>query len=380
MKILINAFSARQGGGQTYLINLLEHLPERGDFEIWVYAPASLNLPQDNRIKRCSTRWPTTNPIARAFWEKIILPRILYQESVDVLFCPGGTINTKPPRGCKTVTMFRNMIPFDMEIRKRIPLGLQRIRNWLLERIMLKSMASADLTIFISEFARQVIERRISVKQGVTIPHGINPAFRTHGKQLARPAVARTGEYILYVSKFDVYKHHYEVVQAYAILPEELRRQYKLLLVGECDNAEGERVVSLVDQVGLRDQVCILGPIAYRELPALYHHASLVLFASDCENCPNILLEALGAGRPVLSSNVMPMPEFGGAGARYFSPTDPEDISQKIMQVLLAPEILTEMAMAAAVRSDEFDWAVSARKTWARLFDLVTQAEATRPK
>lgn len=371
MKILINALSARLGGGQTYLINLLEHLPDNDDFEILVYAPESLKLSQHAKIKRCSTRWPTTNPIARAFWEKLVLPRILDQESVDVLFCPGGTINTKPPRGCKTVTMFRNMMPFDMEVRKRLPMGAQRMRNWLLERIMLKSMASADLTIFISDYARKVIERRITVKQAVTIPHGINPAFRTHGKQLARPAVAPDGKYILYVSKFDVYKHHYEVVQAYASLAEDLRRQYKLLLAGECDNAEGKRVIGLIDQMGVQDQVAILGPIPYRELPALYHYASLVLFASSCENCPNILLEALGAGRPVLSSNVMPMPEFGGAGADYFSPYDAEDIARKITKVLSDPKLSGEMEGAAAIRSREFDWAASAEETWERIFGLV---------
>lgn len=370
MKILINALSAKQGGGQTYLINLLEHLPGNDDFQLLVYAPESLKLPQHAKIKRCSTRWPTTNPIARSFWEKLVLPWILDQESVNLLFCPGGTINTKPPRGCKTVTMFRNMMPFDMEVRKRLPMGLQRVRNWLLERIMLKSMASADLTIFISDYARQVIERRITLKQAVTIPHGINPAFRTYGKQLVRPAVAPNDEYILYVSKFDVYKHHYEVVSAYASLGEKFKRQYKLLLAGECDNAEAKRVIGLIDQLGVRDQVCILGPIVYHELPALYHHASLVLFASSCENCPNILLEALGAGRPVLSSNVMPMPEFGGAGAGYFSPYDAEDIARKITAVLSDPKLSSEMAAAAAIRSREFNWAASAKETWKRIFAL----------
>ena len=144
MKILINAFSARLGGGQTYLINLFENLPDMSDVEILMYVPKSLKLPHHAKIKRCTTLWPTTNPIARAFWERFILPGLLREESVDVLFCPGGIINTRPPHGCKTVTMFRNMIPFDMKARKRLPLGLQRIRNWLLERIMLKSMVKKD--------------------------------------------------------------------------------------------------------------------------------------------------------------------------------------------------------------------------------------------
>lgn len=370
MKILINAFSARLGGGQTYLINLLDHLPDRNDFEILVYAPATLTLPQNEKIKRCTSHWPTTNPIARSFWEKFVLPRILREESVDVLFCPGGTINTKPPSGCKTVTMFRNMIPFDMIVRKNLPIGLQRVRNWLLERIMLKSMALADLTIFISDYARQVIERRITVKRAVTIPHGINSAFRTYNKQLAQPQVATKGEYILYVSRFDVYKHQYEVVQAYAQLAEDLRREYKLLLAGELDETEVNRVRGLIHKYALQDQVCILGPVAYHDLPALYQHACLILFASSCENCPNILLEALGSGRPVLSSNVMPMPEFGGAGVGYFSPFDAKEISQEMARVLSDLELRKKMAEAATARSKEFEWAVTAKKTWEQIFLL----------
>ena len=42
MRILINAYSARLGGGQTYLINLLRRLPEGQPLELLVYAPASL--------------------------------------------------------------------------------------------------------------------------------------------------------------------------------------------------------------------------------------------------------------------------------------------------------------------------------------------------
>ena len=367
MKILINALSAKLGGGQTYLINLLAHLPDREDFEILIYAPASLKLSHHAKIKICATRWPTNNPIARAFWEKFLLPWVLRKNSVDVLFCPGGTINTRAPRGCKTVTMFRNMIPFDMKVRKSLPIGLQRVRNWLLERIMLKSMVSADLTIFISNYARQVIEQRISIKQATTIPHGINPAFRTHGKEVLRSIVAPERKYILYVSRFDVYKHQDEVVRAYASLTESVQQQYMLLFAGECDSPEAGRVMGLIKELGLQDRICILGAIPYSELPSLYHHADLVLFASSCENCPNILLEALGAGRPVLSSNINPMPEFGGEGAGYFSPFDAEDIALKMTEVLTDQDLSKEMAEAAAIRSAQFDWALSAKKTWEQI-------------
>lgn len=371
MKIVINALSARLGGGQTYLKNLLAYLPEQADLDILVYAPAGLHLPEDPRIRRAATFWPTENPLLRAVWEKIALPRILRKENPQILFCPGGIIASDAPVGCKTVTMFRNMMPFDPDVLRRMPFGLQKIRNWILKRVMLRSMAAADLTIFISEYARGVIEELTPVRNAVTIPHGINSQFRTAGQMITRPSWLPQGEYLLYVSRFDVYKHQLEVVQAYAKLPADLRSRYKLLLVGEADNMLAREVEAWAKQKSLDGQVFIRGAVPYMDLPALYHHATVNLFASSCENCPNILLEALGAGRPVLSSSVMPMPEFGGNAVAYFSPTDPTSIYEQLIVVLQDESRRENLAILAQQRSSDFDWQKTAESTWLKIRGLL---------
>jgi len=371
MKIVFNALSARLGGGQTYLINLFQFVPDNTDLEILVFAPASLKLPDHPRIKRIEPAWPTENPIVRAVWERWVLPGILKAEKADVLFCPGGVVGTSAPADCKVATMFRNMIPFDLRVRKSIPLGLQRLRNWLLNRIMLKSMREADLTIFISNYARSVIESLTNIKNPVTIPHGIGSVFRTHGDSaVLRPDFLPAGEYVLYVSRFDVYKHHYEVVSAYAELPKELREKFPLVLVGETNLPEADRVKSLIATLGLEGQVLLLGAIPYHTLPPLYHHAYLNLFASSCENCPNILLEALASGRPMICSNVMPMPEFGADAALYFSPFDSKDIKNVLSEALTSPDTLRALSVAAVTQSDKFDWEKTSRKTWSELLAL----------
>ena len=373
MKIVINALSARQGGGQTYLKNLLAHLPEQPDLNILVYAPASLRVPEDPRIRRANTVWPTQNPLLRSLWEKLALPRILARERADLLFCPGGLISTRAPAACRTVTMFRNMEPFDERARRAVPFGLQRLRNWMLEHLMLASMSKADLTIFISDFARRVIEGRVRVRAAQTIPHGISSAFRTHGQALARPGRLPPGKYLLYVSKFYSYKHHTEVVQGFARLSRELQLQYTLVLVGETDHPSAAQIATTKDRMCAPGSVQLLGAVPYAELPAFYHHAEAILFASSCENCPNILLEGLASGRPVLSSNVMPMPEFGGPGIEYFSPFDPDDIARALRQVLTDPQRARAVATAALVESRRFDWAESAARTWASLTRLVQE-------
>jgi glycosyltransferase involved in cell wall biosynthesis len=372
MKIVINALSARLGGGQTYVKNLLAHLPERPDLEVFVFAPLSLTLPIDSRIHRRTTRWPTENPILRTVWEVIALPKILATEKAQVLFCPGGVIATRAPGRCKTVTMFRNMIPFDRNVVERLPFGWQRVRNYILRRVMLKSMGKADLTIFISNHARCVIERIEKIPGAITIPHGIGEAFRTHGKVIVRPTWLPSGEYILYVSRFDVYKHQLEVAEAYCMLSAELRERYSLLLVGEVSPKQREEVLRAAARYSAAGHIHVVGPVPYSELPAVYRNAAAILFASSCENCPNILLEALGSGRPVLSSDVMPMPEFGAAAVEYFSPTSSVSIRDAMMRVLGDDDRRCLLAELAARRSEDFDWKKSATETWRQIGKLIT--------
>lgn len=377
MKIVVNAYSARLGGGQTYLRNLFAHIPQRSGLEVLVFGPDSLRLPEHPQVRRVHTAWPTNNPIARAAWERVALTSYLRREQVDVLFCPGGVVGTAAPPGCRVVTMFRNMIPFDAALVARMPWGLQKLRNAILRRVLLRSMAEADLTIFISEHARALIERLARIPNPVTIPHGIGDAFRTGSQALPRPEGLPDGNYILYVSRFDVYKHHLEVIRGFAALPESLRAGLRLVFLGETDLPEAEPVADLVRELNMQKHVLMLGAVPYASLPAWYRHAHVIVFASSCENCPNILLESLGAGRPVLSSDVMPMPEFGGPELRYFSPSNPASLTQALTAVLSSAAEAQRLGEAARERSQRYDWAVTARETWERLFELASQHRRT---
>jgi glycosyltransferase involved in cell wall biosynthesis len=363
--------SAKLGGGRTYLNQLLTRLPKDVNLDIRIFCPANLPLPSDSRLKREHTKWPTHNPLLRAIWEKIMLPRYLKQVGADVLFCPGGVVATKAPVGVRVATMFRNMIPFDDALVSEMPWGLMRLRNVILKVVMLNSMSRADLTIFISEFARGVIEAKRKIPNAVTIPHGINERFRNSTRKMARPQSAPTGPYILYVSRFDVYKHHENVVDAYAALPLALRQKYKLVFLGETNLPHFEVIKGRIAMNKLEDSVVIGGAVAHDTLPSWYAHADVIVFASSCENCPNILLESLGAGRPVICSDVMPMPEFGGPDLCYFSPFDARSITQALLEVFSSPERAAAIAEAAQHRSHIYDWDTTANRTWDNILSLV---------
>lgn len=367
MNVVINAFSARQGGGQTYLINLLNYLPADLEVKIFVFTDKSILLPEDPRLQRVETLWPVSNPIARFFWEKFRLPFFLIYIKAEVLFCPGGLISSWVPKQCRTVTMFRNMIPFDMKVRQKIPFGLARLRNFLLHRAMLKSMKNADLTIFISNYAFSVINKLIPIKNKEIITHGINSSFRE--LNLPYPKEFLEGEYFLYVSKFDYYKHHDAVIKAYSMLHSAIKAQYKLVFIGELDSPEYTRCKKLVNDLKLNARVVFLGTIPYKKLPEFYQNSYLNIFASSCENCPNIMLEALASGRPLLSSDVMPMPEFGAKNVVYFSPYDA--LSIKVAFESVVNELKGEAyAKKSLAQSSLYDWETSAKKTWYAILSL----------
>lgn len=367
MRLLIDALSARQGGGQTYLYNLLSAFPESADDEIFILVPPSFRFPVErSNLHRVEPGWNGENPFARAVWERFALPRLIRELRADVLFCPGGIIPTRAPEGCCTVTMFRNMIPFDLVQRARYPLGYTRLRNFLLERLLLRSMLAADLVIFISGYAREVIEARAPgrIRRFAVIPHGVAARFRADGPVAARPAWLPSGDYLLYVSSLDKYKAQLQVVQAYARLCARRPTPEKLVLAGPVNNAGYAKALRReIARLGLEREVMLAGPIPYAELPAVYRHARLQIFASESENCPNILLEAMASGRPVLSSRLPPMPEFGGDAVEYFDPRDPENLAAHLHALLDSPERMAALAEAGQHRVLAYDWNETARRT-----------------
>ena len=366
MRIAINALSARKGGGITYLMNLFEGFGDNKEAEFFVLTSNSIQFSDRSNVKHVKARWPTINPLTRSLWESIFLPIYLRKIKADILFCPGGTINLKAPAGCKTVTMFRNMLPFDPVQRKKYGLSFQRLRNFLLNRLMRKSMSRADMVIFLSEHVRNQIMLQINgtLTKTVVIPHGLHNRFKTaDSNNIKRPEWLPECEYLLYVSIFDVYKNQLEVVRGYSKLKQFRQTEEKLVLVGEHLNRYGQRVKDEINRLDLQRSVLLPGAIPYQALPNVYKHAKLIIFASECENCPNILIEALGSGKPLLVSNRQPMPEFGRDAVKYFNPALPEDLANKIYSIIDDQVILDKLSEKVRVLAQSYDWGKTADLT-----------------
>jgi glycosyltransferase involved in cell wall biosynthesis len=264
--------------------------------------------------------------------------------------------------------MFRNMLPFVPSLHARYSWGWARLRLWILAKILLGSIQRADHAIFISEHGRQVIEglTPTPLKGTSVIYHGLGERFKTSDREGMDPPVVAAGtEYLAYVSIFDYYKNQVEVVRAFDLVKRSRPTREKLLLVGPDHSPYSALVRREIRDLGLDGDVVVTGSVPYEDLPGLYAHAKLNIFASDCENCPNVMLEAMGSGRPLLASAKPPMPEFGGDAVLYFNPANPEDIAAKILEVIDDPQRQRQLGALAAERAENFSWRETTRQTWA---------------
>jgi glycosyltransferase involved in cell wall biosynthesis len=144
----------------------------------------------------------------------------------------------------------------------------------------------------------------------------------------------------------------------------------KLVLLGPENSSYGKLVRAEILKLGLADEVILIAKIPYNELPGYYQHAKINLFASSCENCPNILLEQLAAGRAILSSHYQPMPEIASAGALFFDPYNTADLCQLLLNTIDDSAKLDKMGNEARNRSGQFSWAKTRKETWQALMEL----------
>jgi glycosyltransferase involved in cell wall biosynthesis len=124
------------------------------------------------------------------------------------------------------------------------------------------------------------------------------------------------------------------------------RCQPSLVVAG--DGPERAALEARADALGLR-HVLFLGRLD--PIDAIYRELDLVVLPSRSEGLPNVLLEALGAGRPVVCTTVGAMPEVleTARTGELVPPGDPEALADAIARALDGPPTLPA---AVAARLD----------------------------
>ena len=195
--------------------------------------------------------------------------------------------------------------PFIVTIRGRGALYLEEksARKWLLDVLLRRADGVVALSSELAGLAAAigVSPDRISVVlNGVDIGN-FNPISREDAR--AELNLPQKRKVILSVGRLTEAKGHQHIIAALPALAD--NHDVELHIIGGI-NPESDYSVALRDLIGkLRlDNVHIHHDVPHAQLAAWYNAADLFCLASHGEGCPNVVLESLACGTPVVVTNV----------------------------------------------------------------------------
>lgn len=158
-------------------------------------------------------------------------------------------------------------------------------------------------------------------------------------------------DHLLYVGNLKSTKGVIELLNAFSLVAKDYPKT-KLVYVGSGGMLSQLR--ELASKHGLTNRVLFYGSIDHSEIPALMRQSRCIVLPSYAEGVPNVLLESMSCGTPVVATNVGGIPEVVIEGETGYTcePKSAEKFAQALRKALSKKwdkEVVVEHAK-------QFDW------------------------
>ncbi|MDR7545594.1 MAG: glycosyltransferase family 1 protein [Armatimonadota bacterium] len=316
----------------------------RDGVEVIVYS--DLALPKLETLEGVTVRIMPGGPTV--WWDQVRLPRQLARDGVSVFLSPYYKGPLVSP--CPVVLTIHDLLFIGYLGRTR-PV-YDRVMTWLAR--LYTSRAAAIITD--SEHARRTIVARLGIAADrvTVIPLAVGAEFRPvpFDEQVGRHYGVRQ-PYVLYVGNFLPHKNLIRLVQAFAGLPEAVRRDCSLVLAGN-DAGWREAVLGEARRLGVEQRVVVTGVVAGADLPVLYAGCEVFAMPSLDEGFGLPAAEAMACGAPVIASERASLPEVTGDAALLVDPSRAEAIGAALASVLSDRERREELRARSLKRAEAF--------------------------
>jgi glycosyltransferase involved in cell wall biosynthesis len=360
------------GGMRPMMINLLTSLTELGtdaDFVLFenprVPLPELAGLPH---LTRVSCPGVPSGRLLRVLYQNSIYPSVLHGHKLDVFLATCNVLPFMAPH--PAVVIVQSLQFFNQE-----PV-FGRFRGAYLRRTVRASLHAADAVIAVSSTAREDTARLtgVPVNKIHVVQHGLFRAFAT-----ARSTGERSGAdppYILTVSTLYRFKNTRRLIEAFSLLRHRDRIPHRLRIIGGDADVTADELRKVAQDLGVSDQVDLLGAVPHDELPAQYSQAAVFVYPSLYETFGLPPLEAMAVGCPVVAANASAIPEVVGQAAELVDPTDTEDIRRGIARVLFDHGRRSALIESGRQRVTRFTWRRAAQET----MDVLSAVTANRSR
>lgn len=169
---------------------------------------------------------------------------------------------------------------------------------------------AAGIVAVSAALREQIVRLGISSELVKVIVNGVDPnRFFVSDRAAARAqlGIRQDGEVIVSVGSLVPAKSHDLLIRAVAQLRSKAGRRTSLYIVGE--GPLRNRLKALIDELDLSEQAHLIGGQSNETLQQWFNAADLSVLVSAREGMPNVVLESLACGTPVLATRVGGVPE-----------------------------------------------------------------------
>lgn len=234
------------------------------------------------------------------------------------------------------------------------------------------SLKHCDRVIVLSAYWKRFFQDNLALNNIVVLFNAVNyEAFS------ACCTIPQHINSFLFLGRLGERKGIYDLVKAVDILiKQESRRELKFYFAGD---GEVEEVRKLVKQLDLQDQIELLGWVGDKQKMEVLLKADTVVLPSYNEGLPVALLEAMAAGKVILSTPVGGIPDLVSEGINGFliSPGDISGLAASIKHICQHPD---EMRVISKNNSRKIEAEYSNIKINEQLFALYDTILADRGK
>ncbi len=238
----------------------------------------------------------------------------------------------------------------------------------LMNRYFQSSLDQADAIITVSNYTAQELSDIYKVPDEKIFPiyNGLDPLFsprpRKESEQVLQRYDLRNKKFILSVGTLEPRKNLKLLMQSYLSLPEHLKNEYVLVILGMRGWKENE-IIHEMETLIRQKNLIFPGYVPDEDLPAFYSSASLFVYPSIYEGFGLPPLEAMACGAPTIVSNTSSLPEVTGAGAVHVSPADIAGLNAAMRQILESGEQAEKYGKKGIRQASKFSWTKCAAQT-----------------
>ncbi len=360
--ICIDARKIEDFGIGTYVRNLISHLAEidaEDRFVLLTRTPPKdfpLELPDNFQVLQVRAPVYSLRELVTVAWRLMRLRVDLYHSTHYVL--PAAL-------PCPVVATIHDIIHLLYPEFLPSPLAF-----FYAQRMIHRTLTRSDRIIAVSQNTKSDLVTHFDVDPTKiqVVYNGVEDVFR---RQLPDEEVERwlrhleiERPYVLFVGNpAKPHKNLDNVVQAFA----RARRRHpfaaRLVCVGDRGGDAAFKIRQRAAQLGIGDQVTMLGHVAAEALPAIYQGASLFLFPTLYEGFGLPVIEAMASGVPVVTSNTSALREIAEGHAHLVDPLDVDAIAGAITECMSDPEHRAALAKLGRRRAETFRWRRTAERT-----------------